>query len=837
MVSETWCILHIDDDEDDHIIVESMLCKAEGRTVSVDWAATLEEGRQKLATNHYQAVLVDYDLGVGTGTDLIREFAARDYSAPLILLTGRGSYAVDVEAMHAGATLYLTKKEINPLLLERSIRYAIERKQAELALEQSNAALREREAALRESEARLRLALDAARMVAWEYDPATRKVTLSENAEEVLELPHRHKNSDQGYGLIHPDDVERHRELVNMAIATGGSYVSVYRHAHREQVIWLEEHGRAVVDPSGKTTQLVGVVQNITERQKTEVALRRLESRWNAAIESFAEGVIIATEEEQVIYWNPAAQAMHGFTRPDEGIEPLEQTPVTFQLWTPDGNHLLELDEWPMRRIKRGETVRNLELRIRRPDQSWEKIFSYSGAMVDTAGGERLIFLTCHDLTEQRRVEGALQESQTRLHNLADAMPQLVWTAQPDGRVDYYNQRYQLYGGIAPADENRWEWGPVLHPDDLQPTIAAWSHAVETGEVYQVEHRVRMADGSYRWHLSRGIPVQDDRGQLAKWYGTATDIHDFKEIQEALRQREQRMRRLFESSFIGIVTRDAAGRVIEANAAYLEIIGYSCAEVEAGQVNVRDITPPEYHSLDRNCSEQVATQGFCRPYENEYLRKDGTRVPVLIGYSLFEGEHPEYIGIVLDLSELKRTQAELLTYAQKLKRSNEELENFAFMASHDLQEPLRKILLFGSSLRRQLEGQLSEEAEAYLDRMQNAAERMQAMIDGLLDLSRVNTRGSDFEPVHLTAIALDVVEDLEAQIVTTGGQVIVGDLPTVQAEKIFQPFIRLHGRQYEGSGIGLAICRKIVERHGGAITAASQPGVGSRFIITIAPNL
>ncbi len=142
-----------------------------------------------------------------------------------------------------------------------------------------------------------------------------------------------------------------------------------------------------------------------TALRQAEEALRRSEARWNSAIENFAEGAIIASEDEQVVYWNPAARAMHGFTHPDEGIEPLEKTPMTFQLWLPDGSRMLEFDEWPMRRIKRGETVQNLELRIRRPDQGWEKVFTYSGAMVETSSGERLIFLSCYDLTELRQVE------------------------------------------------------------------------------------------------------------------------------------------------------------------------------------------------------------------------------------------------------------------------------------------------------------------------------------------------------------------------------------------------------------------------------------------------
>jgi ActR/RegA family two-component response regulator len=133
--TESWRILHIDDDEDDHIIMQSMVREFQGRAVTLDWASSYENGLQKLNTNQYQAVLVDYDLGSHSGIDLIREAVGKGYTTPMILVTGRGSYDVDVEAMQVGATLYLAKDEANPSLLERSIRYAIERKVIESRLQ------------------------------------------------------------------------------------------------------------------------------------------------------------------------------------------------------------------------------------------------------------------------------------------------------------------------------------------------------------------------------------------------------------------------------------------------------------------------------------------------------------------------------------------------------------------------------------------------------------------------------------------------------------------------------------------------------------------------------
>jgi PAS domain S-box-containing protein len=144
---------------------------------------------------------------------------------------------------------------------------------------------------------------------------------------------------------------------------------------------------------------------------------------------------------------------------------------------------------------------------------------------------------------EAKESEKRLGESERDFRQLADAMPQIVWTAQPDGWVDYNNQRWFEYSGISPEDTEGWGWKQMLHPDDIQRIINIWSESLITGEPYEIECRLKRAsDGIYRWHLARAVPIRDSDGRIIKWYGTSTDIDDYKRTETALRESEARSR-------------------------------------------------------------------------------------------------------------------------------------------------------------------------------------------------------------------------------------------------------------------------------------------------------
>ncbi|PLX90159.1 MAG: hypothetical protein C0614_01260 [Desulfuromonas sp.] len=144
--------------------------------------------------------------------------------------------------------------------------------------------------------------------------------------------------------------------------------------------------------------------------------------------------------------------------------------------------------------------------------------------------------LQSRTIRERDMIEKALRDSEVRFRQLADSMPQLVWTADPSGNVDYYNERRNEFNGFSQKVNGNWEWAPVIHPEEREATIEAWKAACQTGSPYETEHRIQRSDGCYSWFLSRALPVVDESGEIARWYGTATDVDTIKKAEQALNE-------------------------------------------------------------------------------------------------------------------------------------------------------------------------------------------------------------------------------------------------------------------------------------------------------------
>src|SRR5580698_2854109 len=393
-------------------------------------------------------------------------------------------------------------------------------------------------------------------------------------------------------------------------------------------------------------------------------------------------------------------------------------------------------------------------------------------------------------------------------------------------------------------------------------------------------------------HVSSGIPPLDAPESL--------QLLDRQSLEQRVHDSERHFKSWFEDAPVACHEVDRNGVILCVNQAECDLFGFSAEEMVGHPI--WDFMAAEDREKTRaGLLQRIADDKPLVPLEREYKRRDGSSVIMEIHQKRIHDLAGRATGLrtfLLDITERKRAQMTLLEQADKLARSNAELEQFAYVASHDLQEPLRKIQAFGDRLKSKYEAGLGPEGLDYLSRMQNAAARMQVLIQDLLSLSRVTSNSKPFFSVDLGDVARTVVSDLEMRIQDAGGQVDIGALPVIfgdrgqmaqlfqnligngikfrkpgekpvvkitseihalangasgwqitvedngigfdekYRDRIFQIFQRLHGRsEYEGTGIGLAICRKIVDRHSGAIEANSLPGTGAKFIITLPGTL
>ena len=519
------------------------------------------------------------------------------------------------------------------------------------------------------------------------------------------------------------------------------------------------------------------------------------------------------------------------------------------------------------------------------------------------------------------------QETSVLFDTILETIAALVVVMDSDGRVLLLNEACEdLTGYTFEELEGRPMWD-LLIPADERPGVMEVFDELSAGNFpNRYENDWLTQDGQRRTIDWSNSAIIDEQGEVELVVSTGVDITERREAEKAKREliRSHAAReaaeavrdslRLSEGVFSGIVDL-CADAIISVNAAQKitlfnqgaeEIFGYTPDEVLGQPLEI--LLPSEARA-----AHAAHIQGFSNAEKPSRrmgdrgaiygLRKNGELFPAeaSISKQKIDGEWV-FTAIVRDVTEEQAAQHRLKQANEELERSNADLEHFAAVASHDLQEPLRKIQAFGERLQSRFGKSLPERGQDYIDRMQNAAGRMSTLIDDLLAFSRVTTRARPFENLNLSDLIDDVVCDLEMRIEQSQGRVDIGPLPAIDADpiqmrllfqnlianglkfhrqgvppivevgmiensneiepsdkpegdpevcrifvkdngtgfdekyldRIFDVFQRLHGRGvYEGTGMGLAIARKIVERHGGGITATSTPGEGARFIITL----
>ena len=487
---------------------------------------------------------------------------------------------------------------------------------------------------------------------------------------------------------------------------------------------------------------------------------------------------------------------------------------------------------------------------------------------------------------------GDLTEAQRIAQELIDILPVPVYLKSRDGRYLGVNRAWEEFFGIKRGDF-LGKQVQDLYPNS--PWVAAEHRAMDEelwrnpgSQSYEIKIATR--DGGARSTIYHKATFCGQDGRLAGLMGTIIDVTGRKKAKRALRESEERFRQTFELAASGIAHVDLDGRFTRVNRSLCRILGYGAEELV--RFSVRDISHPEDRRItdaERRRMREGAIESV--HFEKRYLRKDGSTVWVDLTVALVrdaDGEPQYEIAVFDDITERKRADGELRAAHDELARSNAELEQFAYVASHDLQEPLRMVASYTQLLGKRYGDRLEGDAKEFMAYIVDGAGRMKQLIEDLLTYSRVGTRGREFKRVKLETVVERAKTNLRAALEESGGELTHEALPEVEGdemqlvqlmqnlagnalkfhgeaaprvhvssqereqeweisvrdngigiepqyfERIFMVFQRLHDKgTYPGTGIGLAICKKVVDRHRGRLWVDSAPGKGSRFNFTL----
>src|SRR5262249_4304449 len=366
------------------------------------------------------------------------------------------------------------------------------------------------------------------------------------------------------------------------------------------------------------------------------------------------------------------------------------------------------------------------------------------------------------DIEDLIRIEQELRESESRFRQLAESLPQLVWTCRADGTCDYINPQFVAYTGIPEAEQFGFGWLQQIHPDDRESLIAAWNRTVATGDAFDVEYRIRRNDGVYRWFKTRAVALRDSGGKIIKWFGTNTDVDDQMKSEQALRESKERLAGIVSTAMDAIITVDEDRRVVLFNEAAERMFGCPAAEA-IGRTLDRFI--PE--CFRRAHSEPIrglgrtggASRAIARFNSLIGLRTDGTEFPIEAAISKIEvGGRELYTVIYRDITERKQAEAEHEKLAQEqlaraaAEAANRSKDEFLAMVSHELRSPLTAILGYTRMLRAgPADRDAINKVTAIVER---SAKAQVQIIEDLLDSARIiaGKLRIELEPVDLVPV-------------------------------------------------------------------------------------
>ena len=737
----------------------------------------------------------------------------------------------------------------------------------------------------------LTLATTSANVGTWLYNPMQGTLVWSAIHKQVWGYDENKTDLlyADWYRVIHHCDLQRCLDELEISLTEKRLFEAEYRIIPFDgsPMRWVRSVGKFYFDENGEVVNMTGVTMDITNEVTSRQRIEENEQRFRGTFENAAVGIAHVALDGTWLMVNERICRIVGYSK-DEMLQ------RKFQDLTHPADLLMDFEH--MNSLLNGSKESYvMEKRYLHKNGSIVWI-NLTVSLMRNAHGTPLYFISVvEDITERKIAEQNLKEANERLTAALDASSTgtFIWNIQTN-QLSWDENLDRLFGLPPGASvQSLDKFIERVYPADRTPVIEACLNCASNGADFEMEFRVAYPDGSVHWLFDKGKTYRDQQGKPLYMTGACVDITQRKKADEIIKENEQRFRILLETLPQMVWVRNANGDLEYASQSWHHYSGI--ADVDASWKQI--VHPQDWAPLMKQWEKDNTAGGSFR-HEVRLKNKEGEyRWHYSIAEPIKDDKENvvKWIGAITDIHMQKmfseKLEKEVAERTKQLQRSNQDLQQFAHVASHDLKEPVRKIRIFEGKLKDELGPQLSEKSSQYLKKIQTAASRMQSMIDGVLQYSSLTEKEQEFDSVDMNDLLHDVINDLEIVINQKNATIQIAGLPIIKgfsvllyqlfynlvnnslkftasdvkpviriferpletptmiqivvsdngigfepmfAEEIFKTFTRLNTKdQFEGTGLGLALCKKIVERHGGTINAKSQLNRGAEFTVTL----